>query len=144
MYASKWPPRAYKFFPLYYKYVPHICTSCIVIIISIIDYICVCYYSLLYCFLAYFFKYWDCEYCSSSHISLWSDSHKSIGASFKEFRWCTIASQWRSYVPYGRSLWFISLLVVSLSQSGSTSPFHVYFVFGLWLVHGFCLGPSKK
>ena len=54
LYASRWPPRAHKFSPLYYKYVPYISTSCTLIERSVISTIYVCYFILFYCFLAYF------------------------------------------------------------------------------------------
>ena len=86
LYASIWNPKDHKFSPLYYKYVPYRSTSCTLIKISFICTIFVCYFVLFCCSLAYFVNNLDCEYFSSSYISLWINSHmvsKLFGAENK-------------------------------------------------------------
>ena len=68
LYASRWPPRAHEFSPLYYKYLPYICTSYKLIETSTIGTISMCYF--LYCFIAYLVNSLGCEYFLHSQISL--------------------------------------------------------------------------
>ena len=75
LYASKWPPRAHEFSPLYYKYIPYISTSCTLIERSVIGTIYVSYFVLFYCFLAHYVNNLDCEYFLRSYISLWINDH---------------------------------------------------------------------